>query len=564
MSRHLLAPAAATILAPGTVIPSHVSSRFTLRNLCTSAEQSASLTQTYQALVQSDTLKPDVSQEFIIAKLQKQSLTIQRHQAKLRAYIAARQAWEASIADRIATGDVPCTPEDSQDEVQNPWPPAPKPPRVPRGTYLWGPVGSGKTLLMDLFYTALPLPEKRRVHFHDFMRDVHARIHAHQQEQLRTRGRAWSLAQTMEQTASTPAGYPEHAIELAARDMAQQANVLCLDEFQVTDIADAAILTRLFNALWQRGVVLLATSNRPPEELYIGGLNRDLFLPFLDALGAHCMVRPILSEVDYRRAHIVPHAADGTPAGAHVDQALVNTHQAWWNISAGPHAESGLASAVQQIAAARAVTAPEAAAAPAWPGTAKPVQLPSGATIPAHEPGPGILVSDFATLCEGARGAADYASLCAEHDVLVVRDIPALTPSKADAAKRFITLIDVAYDDRVKLLCTAADSVDQLFSSVAASVANLAQAPTPAQPAPAHDPAGQLLPDELDVSKPMHAAGSDPAAGGLASSVAQRAALDELAFACERATSRLIEMGSPLYGVGHVGTLGVGADDRGA
>lgn len=167
---------------------------------------------------------------------------------------------------------VPCRTADAPDAFEA----LASPPRVPRGLYVHGHVGSGKSLLVDLFFDHCPLRRRRRVHFHDFMLDVHARVHAWKRHDLEEHGRVRTAAE---------AARPERdALRHVARALARDSWLLCFDEFQVTDVADALIMRTLFAELWGAGSVVVATSNRPPEELYQGGLNRGYFLPFLDAL----------------------------------------------------------------------------------------------------------------------------------------------------------------------------------------------------------------------------------------------------------------------------------------
>jgi predicted ATPase len=165
--------------------------------------------------------------------------------------------------------------------------------RIPRGLYIHGPVGTGKTMMMDLFYERvdIDIEKKARYHFHSFLSLVHSRIHKLKQDDIQQKGRNFSIDTSLE----------NNAIHRVGLKLASQLSVLCLDEFQVTDIADALLLSQLFGVLFRQGTVVVATSNRPPTDLYEGGLNRSYFLPFIDLLEKHCIVHPIQSQLDYRK-----------------------------------------------------------------------------------------------------------------------------------------------------------------------------------------------------------------------------------------------------------------------
>ncbi len=285
-------------------------------------------------------------------------------------------------------------------------------PTVPRGLYIYGRVGRGKTMLMDLFFEALPGPSKRRAHFHEFMADVHERIYAEREAQKRG-----------ERKIADP------LLPVAAA-LAAEASVLCFDEFHVTDIADAMILGRLFQRLFDDGVVLVATSNVAPQDLYAGGLNRALFLPFIAMIEAKTQVLALDARTDYRMEKL-----DGLPTWySPLDAAAHAAIDAAWLRLAGP--DGG-----------------------------KPTEMHmKGRIIPVPRAGQGAARFSFADLCERPLGASDYLRLSRTFHTLVLDDIPALNPERRNEAKRFITLIDTLYDNNVKLIASAETEPEGLYT----------------------------------------------------------------------------------------------------
>jgi cell division protein ZapE len=289
----------------------------------------------------------------------------------------------------------------------------------PKGLYLWGGVGRGKSMLMDLFYHTVPVARKRRVHFHDFMQEVHGFIadwrglddKARRKHPFRVRG---ALADP---------------IGPVAKSVASTARLLCFDEFQVGDITDAMILGRLFSALFAHGVVVVATSNRHPDALYKDGLNRQLFLPFIDLLKQKTDVFELVAARDYRLERLAAAPVWHCPLGAAARAAM---DAAWAGLTAGAETE-GQSLSVLGRRFDLAVTAS------------------------------GCARLSFAQACTEARGPADYLALARHFDAVLIDDIPILTPDRRNEAKRFVTLIDALYEAKTKLVASAAAAPDALY-----------------------------------------------------------------------------------------------------
>ncbi len=281
-------------------------------------------------------------------------------------------------------------------------------PEPPRGLYLWGGVGRGKTFMVDLFYNGLPLPVakldaqggdgngKRRTHFHRFMRQVHAQLRAHggERDRLALIVRGWRRA---------------------------GLRVLVLDEFFVGDIGDAMILARLLECMFNEGIVLVTTSNVAPPDLYRDGLQRARFLPAIDLIQRHCKVLYIESQTDYRLRALTRSPVYRTPLDVGSDAWL---EQRWRELGGDDgHRDAG-------------------------------IEL-EGRWIAVRARSPGMAWFDFEALCEGPRGASDYIEIAREFHTLLLGNIPLLNERRDDAARRLVTLIDELYDRNVNLVCTA-------------------------------------------------------------------------------------------------------------
>jgi len=277
-------------------------------------------------------------------------------------------------------------------------------PAAVRGLYLWGDVGRGKTLLVDLFFAALPVPAvpKLRLHFHRFMGRVHAQL-------ANLEGRADPLADV-------------------AAQFAGQARVLCLDEFFVTDIGDAMILAGLLQHLFARGVTLLTTSNIEPNNLYRDGLQRAKFLPAIALLERHCEVLRLASAHDYRLRALTAAGVYFTPLGE--------------------RAEHALGACFERIAA-------------GMPGVAA-IEI-NGRDIPVQRQADGVIWFAFDALCEGPRAVADYIELAQSFHTVLISGVPQFTPQMEDPARRFVNLVDEFYDRGVNLVLSAATPITELY-----------------------------------------------------------------------------------------------------
>jgi cell division protein ZapE len=282
-----------------------------------------------------------------------------------------------------------------------------------KGVYIFGDVGRGKTMLMDLFFAASAVERKRRAHFHEFMLDVHERLHAYRQKM------------------KTDAHEGEDPVLLVAGDLAAESALLCFDEFHVNDIADAMILGRLFTRLFELGVVVVATSNVPPDDLYKEGLNRRLFLPFIAVLKDRIDVVRLAARTDFRREKLSETPRWHVPAD---DEATAQLDETWRRLTGGQKG-APLDIAVKG----RKVTVPRAAG--------------------------GVARFGFADLCERPLGAIDYLRIAHAFHTVFVDDIPVMGYEQRNAAKRFITLIDTFYDNAVKLIASAEAEPDRLYQA---------------------------------------------------------------------------------------------------
>ncbi|HXA38601.1 MAG TPA: cell division protein ZapE [Phenylobacterium sp.] len=290
-------------------------------------------------------------------------------------------------------------------------------PQSERGVYLWGPVGRGKSMLMDLFYEVVPVEKKRRTHFHVFMGEIHRLIGA------------WRSGDAAARKARFGQHRGDDPIPPVADVVAAGARLLCFDEFQVTDIADAMILGRLFEALFARGVTLVATSNRAPDALYKDGINRQLFLPFIDLLKARLEVVSVAGGHDYRLDRL---RAAGTWFSPD-DPDNQRSFEALWRDMLDGEEETG---ATLEVLG-RRITLPHALG--------------------------GQVLATFASLCSVALGPNDYVALAARFHTVFLEDVPKLTPARREEARRFVILIDALYEAHARLIVLAEAQPAQLY-----------------------------------------------------------------------------------------------------
>jgi len=334
----------------------------------------------YRAQVTTGALRADPAQEEVISRLDRLWQALRAGRA-----VAARPGWMA----RLGFASRATSP-------------------APRGLYIHGPVGRGKSMLMDMFFAGLADLPGRRVHFHAFMLEIHARLH--RRRQIRSEA---------------------DAVGPVAREIAAEARLLCFDEMQVTNIADAMILGRLFAGLFDAQVTVVATSNTAPAQLYTGGLQRDRFLPAIALLEARLDIVELDGGGDYRRDRIRGMTVFHTPLG--------------------PAATAALDRAFAALTEGAAIA---------------PLELDiQGRILVLRAAARGVARTDFAALCAAARGPADYLALARACHTLVLDDVPLLTAEDRNAARRFITLIDALYEHGVKLICAAAAPPDALHAA---------------------------------------------------------------------------------------------------
>ncbi|MBN9232697.1 MULTISPECIES: cell division protein ZapE [Phyllobacteriaceae] len=288
----------------------------------------------------------------------------------------------------------------------------PRAPTAVKGLYVHGGVGRGKTMLMDIFFELLPVRRKRRVHFNDFMADVQDRIQKHRQ--ARKEG-------TVKE---------DDPIPPVAKALAEESWVLCFDEFSVTDIADAMILSRLFSALFANGVVLIATSNVAPRDLYRDGLNRQLFLPFIAILERHADVVTLDSDTDYRLEKLSRMPVYMTPLEADTDRRMDDT----WHAVTHGHVAAPLDIPIKG----RHVAVPRAVGANAR--------------------------FTFAELCDAPLGARDYLAIAQRFDTIFIDHVPMLDQTRRNPTKRFILLVDTLYDTKKRVVMSAEASPEKLYA----------------------------------------------------------------------------------------------------
>lgn len=292
-----------------------------------------------------------------------------------------------------------------------------KKPESQRGVYLWGPVGRGKSMLMDLFFDTVPVEKKRRTHFHVFMGEIHRHIDA------------WRKGDAAARKARFGQAKGDDPIPPVADIVAAEARLICFDEFQVTDIADAMLLGRLFEALFERGVTLAATSNRVPDDLYKDGINRQLFLPFIALLKYKMDIVRVAGAHDYRLDRLRAAGVWFSPN----DPDNERQFDGLWRDLLGEEEEVGETLEV----------------------LGRKIHLP-------HARG-GLLRATFASLCSTALGPNDYLAIAERFDTVFLEGVPALSPSRREEARRFVTLVDALYEAKTRLIMLAAAEPTKLY-----------------------------------------------------------------------------------------------------
>ena len=281
-----------------------------------------------------------------------------------------------------------------------------KKPDHPPGLYLWGGVGAGKSMLMDLFYATTNIKRKRRVHFHAFMQEIHDSIHAARKSGV------------------------DDPIAPVAESIAKSARLLCFDEVQITDITDAMIVGRLFEKLFDAGTVIVTTSNRLPEDLYKHGLNRQHFVPFINLISQRMEIHHLFTETDYRQDRLRGQQTWFTPIGT---GSATSLNEIWTNLTADRGAPLTLKVKSRDV------------------------------TLPLFHNG--VARASFADLCEAPLGPADYLAITDAIRVLILDGIPKMSRAKNNEAKRFVTLIDTLYESKIQLICSAAAEPEELYET---------------------------------------------------------------------------------------------------
>lgn len=345
-----------------------------------SSSTTMTLLELYQHKIDNGDLTPDKDQAHIVAQLQ-----------ELEAFLMATKARGRSLIQKLTHY---YNPTNLGSNIQ--------------GIYLYGGVGRGKSMLMDLFYDTIDVRRKRRVHFHAFMLDIHARLN------------------TLKKQPSS-----EDALVTVAKQIADESWLLCFDEMQVTDIADAMILGRLFEQLFARNVIIVATSNRHPNDLYKDGLHRDRFLPFIDLFKQNLTIHSLNGETDYRL------------------QQLKSLKTTYFIASSTDERRSFLNNSFAELTHHAAPSSTEL--------------IVQGRTVPVPKYHNDIAEFTFSELCDKPLGSADYIEIAREFTTVLLSDIPRLTPRNRNAAKRFATLIDELYEHNTILIATSEAQAHLLY-----------------------------------------------------------------------------------------------------
>lgn len=352
----------------------------------------------YQGLMQAGELKPDPEQARIVDKLERLHCRLMDYPIITikRGGFSVRKWWPKNFLKWSKS--------------------------QPKGFYLYGGVGRGKSMLMDLFFSSVPFTSKRRVHFHEFMLDIHARL------------KVWHDLSGKNRAIQNK-NHHDDPISAIAQQIANESTLLCFDELQITDIADAMILARLFSELFDHGVIVVATSNRSPDDLYKNGLNRQRFLPFIDRLKEMLEIVPLDGPTDYRYARLKGIKTYYTPVN---EETTVELSKAFFRLTDRSIEDRNKVPSGELIIQGRTLFVPKVAR--------------------------GVAVFSFKRLCANPLGSADYLAIARAYHTVIMVAIPEFSKEKHNEAKRFVTLIDALYEHGVKFLCSAAVSPLQLYA----------------------------------------------------------------------------------------------------
>ncbi len=276
-----------------------------------------------------------------------------------------------------------------------------------KGIYLYGPVGRGKSCLMDLFYEAVSIDKKKRIHFHEFMSDVHDALHVYRQQGINS----------------------DKAIPILAEQLVKESNLLCFDELYITDIADAMIVGRLFTEMFAAGLILVSTSNWAPKDLYKDGIQRDRFIPFIEQIQKHMIVQQIAGKIDYRLERLRTHSVYFTPVGAETRAELDKIFE---ELTEHDHVEKKTITVKGHL-----------------------LHIPKASSHVAR--------FTFQQLCGQPKGASDYLSLARHYECIVLEGVPVFESDQSDLVKRFILMVDAFYEKKVKLILSADAQPAELY-----------------------------------------------------------------------------------------------------